>query len=338
MRAKGIFAIGVIAAAAFAPAAGAGTLDTVKSKGVLTCGVNPALAGFGIPDDKGNFTGIDVDYCRALAAAIFGDVTKVKFVALNAKDRIPALQSGEIDVLSRNTTWTSSRETTLGFLFGPPNYYDGQGFMVRKKLGVDSAKGLDGASVCVQQGTTTELNLADFFRSNNMKYESVAFAGEDETLKAYESGRCDAFTTDASGLYSERLRLINPDEHIVLPEIISKEPLAPAVRQGDDQWFNIIRWTSYAMITAEELDVTSKNVDEKIKSTDPNVRRLLGVEGDQGKALGLGNDWGYQIVKLVGNYGEIFDKNLGEGSPLKIKRGLNNLWNKGGLQYAPPIR
>lgn len=316
----------------------AGTLDTVKSKGMLTCGVNPTLAGFGMPDDKGNYTGLDVDFCRAMAAAIFGDPTKVKFIALNAKDRFTALQSGEIDVLSRNTTWTSSREATLGLLFGPPNYYDGQGFMVRKKLGVSSAKDLNGASICVQQGTTTELNLADYFRTNGMKYESVAFAGEDETLKAYESGRCDAFTTDASGLYAERLRLINPDEHMVLPEIISKEPLAPSVRQGDDQWFDVMRWTQFAMLIAEELGVTSKNVDDMMKSENPDVRRLLGVEGETGKSLGLPNDWAYKIVKTVGNYGEVFDKNVGEGSPLKIKRGLNALWNKGGLQYAPPIR
>ena len=300
--------------------------------------VNPALAGFGIPDDKGNYTGMDVDFCRAMAAAIFNDVTKVKFVALNAKDRFTALQSGEVDVLSRNTTWTSSRENTLGLLFGPPNYYDGQGFMVRKKMNISSAKQLDGASVCVQQGTTTELNLADYFRSNNMKYESVAFAGEDETLKAYESGRCDVFTTDASGLYSERLRLINPDEHMVLPEIISKEPLAPSVRKGDDQWFDIMRWTEFAMVNAEELGVTSKNVDDMKKSDNPNIRRLLGVEGDTGKAFGLTNDWAYNIIKLVGNYGEVFERNVGEGSPLKIKRGLNALWTKGGLQYAPPVR
>jgi len=318
--------------------ASAGTLDTVKGKGTLSCGANTGLAGFGIPDDKGQWTGLDVDVCRAIAAAVLGDGKKVKFVALDAKNRFTALQSGEVDVLSRNTTWTSSRESTLGLVFGPVTYYDGQGFLVKKKLNVSSAKDLNGASVCVQQGTTTELNLADYFRSNGLKYESVAFQSEDETLKAYESGRCDAFTTDASGLYAERLRLSNPDENIVLPEIISKEPLAPSVRQGDDQWYDAMRWSVYAMLNAEELGVTSKNVDDMRKSNNPNIRRLLGVEGDQGKGLGLTNDWAYNIIKQVGNYGEVFDRNVGDGSPLKIKRGLNALWDKGGLQYGPPIR
>jgi general L-amino acid transport system substrate-binding protein len=334
---KSLFASLILASLGMTAAASAATLDSVKQKGVLTCGVNPALAGFGIPDDKGNFTGLDVDFCRAVASAVFGDMTKVKFIALNATDRFTALQSGEIDLLARNSTWTSSRDAQ-GMLFGPVNFYDGQGFMVRKKLGVASAKDLNGASICVQQGTTTELNLADYFRSNNMKYDSVAFKGEDETLKAYESGRCDAFTTDSSGLYAERIRLVNPDDHIVLPEIISKEPLSPAVRQGDDQWFNIVRWTHYAMVNAEELGVTSKNVDEMMKSDNPNIRRLLGVEGEQGKGLGLPNTWAYSVIKNVGNYGEVFDRNVGDGSPMKIKRGLNALWTKGGLQYSPPIR
>nr|WP_131196325.1 amino acid ABC transporter substrate-binding protein [Lichenihabitans psoromatis] len=327
----------VAALAASTAVASAATLDTVKQKNVLTCGVNPSLAGFGIPDDKGQFTGLDVDFCRAVAASVLGDPTKVKFIALNATDRFTALQSGEIDLLARNSTWTSSRDQQ-GMLFGPVNFYDGQGFMVRKKLGVSSAKDLNGASICVQQGTTTELNLADYFRTNGMKYDSVAFKGEDETLKAYESGRCDAFTTDSSGLYAERIRLVNPDDHIVLPEIISKEPLSPAVRQGDDQWFNIVRWTHYAMVSAEELGVTSKNVDDMMKSDNPDIRRLLGVEGEQGKGFGLDKAWAYNVIKTVGNYGEVFDKNVGDGSPLKIKRGLNALWNKGGLQYAPPIR
>jgi general L-amino acid transport system substrate-binding protein len=321
-----------------AAAASAATLETVKQKGVLTCGANTGLAGFGLPDDKGNWTGLDVDFCRAVATAIFNDPSKVKFVPLNAKDRFTALQSGEVDVLARNGTWTMSREAQLGLLFGGVNYYDGQGFMVRKKLNVSSALELNGASVCVQQGTTTELNLADFFRANNLKYEGVVFASDEETIKAYESGRCDAFTTDSSGLYAERQKLVNPDEHIVLPEIISKEPLAPAVRQNDDKWFNIVRWTHFAMLTAEELGVTSKNVDEKLKSENPEVKRLLGTEGDFGKQLGLTNAWAYQIIKTVGNYGEVFDRNVGEGSKLKIKRGLNALWSKGGLQYAPPIR
>ncbi|WP_425374318.1 amino acid ABC transporter substrate-binding protein [Lichenihabitans psoromatis] len=335
---KRLFASLMVAALAASTAvASAATLDTVKQKNVLTCGVNPSLAGFGIPDDKGQFTGLDVDFCRAVAASVLGDPTKVKFIALNATDRFTALQSGEIDLLARNSTWTSSRDQQ-GMLFGPVNFYDGQGFMVRKKLGVSSAKDLNGASICVQQGTTTELNLADYFRTNGMKYDSVAFKGEDETLKAYESGRCDAFTTDSSGLYAERIRLVNPDDHIVLPEIISKEPLSPAVRQGDDQWFNIVRWTHYAMVSAEELGVTSKNVDDMMKSDNPDIRRLLGVEGEQGKGFGLDKAWAYNIIKTVGNYGEVFDKNVGDGSPLKIKRGLNALWNKGGLQYAPPIR
>ena len=269
---------------------------------------------------------------------MFGDATKVKYVPLNAKDRFPALQSGEVDVLVRNTTWTGSRDSSQGMIFGAVNFYDGQGFMVRKKLGVASAKDLNGASICVQQGTTTELNLADFFRTNGMKYDSIAFAGGDETVKAYESGRCDAFTDDQSGLYAERLKLADPDDSIVLPEVISKEPLASAVRQGDDQWLNVVKWTQYAMIDAEELGVTTKNVDEMLKSENPDIRRLLGVEGDIGKGFGLPNNWAYSIIKQVGNYGESFDRNVGEASKLHIKRGLNALWSKGGLQYAPPIR
>jgi general L-amino acid transport system substrate-binding protein len=334
------FAATIVAIAALGTvsAAAAGTLETVKQKGVLTCGANGEVAGFGLPDDKGNWTGLDVDFCRAVAAAIFNDASKVKFIALSAKDRFTALQSGEVDVLARNSTWTLSREAQLGLLFGGVNYFDGQGFMVRKKLNVSSALELNGASICVQQGTTTELNLADFFRANNLKYEGVVFATDQETVKAYESGRCDAYTTDSSGLYADRQKLVNPEEHIVLPEIISKEPLAPVVRKGDDKWFDIVRWTHFAMLTAEELGVTSKNVDEKLKADNPEIKRLLGTEGDFGKELGLSNAWAYQIIKLVGNYGEVFERNVGEGSKLKIKRGLNALWSKGGLQYAPPIR
>ena len=327
-----------LALCAGAGAAQAGTLDTVKQRGQLICGSNAGLAGFGLPDSNGNWTGLDVDYCRAVAAAVLGDPAKVKFIPLSAKDRFTALQSGEVDMLARNSTWTSSRDSTYGLVFAATNFYDGQGFMVRKKQNLTSAKELDGASICVQQGTTTELNLADYFRTNGMKYDSVAFADEDVVLKAYESGRCDALTTDSSGLYAERLRLAAPDDHMVLPEIISKEPLAAAVRQGDDQWFNIVKWTHFAMLDAEEAGVTSKNVDDMLKSENPDIRRLLGVEGDQGKGFGLDGKWAYNIVKMVGNYGEIFEKNVGESSPLKIKRGLNNLWNKGGLQYAPPIR
>jgi general L-amino acid transport system substrate-binding protein len=314
------------------------TLEKVKQRGVIVCGVHEGLPGFGLPDEKGNWSGLDVDFCRAYAAAIFSDPTKVKFRPLNAKDRFTALQSGEVDVLTRNTTWTMSRETTLGFLFASPNYYDGQGFIVRKKLNVTSATQLDGATVCVGQGTTTELNLADYFRSHNIKYEPVAFADADEVVKAYDAGRCDVYTDDATGLYGERIKMAVPDDNVILPEVISKEPLAPAVRQGDDKWFNIIRWSGYAMVQAEELGVTSKNADEMLKSTNPEIKRLLGVEGDFGKSLGLNNDWAYQIIKKVGNYGERFETDLGDGSQLKIKRGLNELWTKGGLQYSPPIR
>jgi general L-amino acid transport system substrate-binding protein len=324
--------------ALIAGSASAATLDTVKQRGVLNCGSNTGLAGFGQPDAQGSWTGLDVDYCRAVAAAVLGDANKVKFVPLSAKDRFTALQSGEVDVLVRNTTWTISRETSLGLEFTGVNYYDGQGFMVRKALKVASALELGGASVCVQQGTTTELNLADYFRANKLELKSVTFASSDETLKAYEAGRCDAFTTDASGLYAERLRLAKPDEHMVLPEIISKEPLGPVVRKGDDQWFDIVKWVQFAQVTAEELGITKANVDEKLKADSPDVKRLLGTEVKFGESLGLPNDWAVSVIKSVGNYGETFERNVGQGSPLKIARGLNALWSKGGLQYAPPIR
>jgi general L-amino acid transport system substrate-binding protein len=314
------------------------TLATVKDRGDLVCGANGTLAGFGIPDPQGNWTGFDVDFCRAVAAAIFNDPAKVKFVPLTAKDRFTALQSGEIDVLSRNTTWTLSRDASLGLDFAAVTFYDGQGFMVHKALKVSSALELSDAAVCVQQGTTTELNLADYFRSNHMSLKTVTFATADEALKAYESGRCDAYTTDSSGLYGERLQLAEPSQTIVLPEIISKEPLSPVVRHGDNQWTDIARWTHYVMVDAEELSVNKANVDEKKKSDDPETRRLLGVEGQYGEALGLTNDWAYRIVKHVGNYGESFERNIGQGSPLKIVRGLNALWTKGGLQYGPPVR
>ncbi|MFL5315458.1 MAG: amino acid ABC transporter substrate-binding protein [Microvirga sp.] len=337
-RAIATIAVGLAATLMASAASAQSTLNNVKQKGFLTCGSNPGLAGFGVPDAQGNWTGLDVDFCRALAAAIFNDPTKVRFIPLSAKDRFTALQSGEVDVLARNSTWSMSRDTQLGLDFPAVNYYDGQGFMVRKKLGVASAKELSGASVCTQQGTTTELNLADFFRANNLKYEVVAFATADETFKAYESGRCDAFTTDASGLYSERLKASAPDEHIVLPEIISKEPLGPAVRHGDNQWGDIVRWTHFAMINAEELGVTKANVDQMLKNDNPEIKRMLGSEGKFGEAVGLTNDWAFRIIKQVGNYGEVFEKNVGQGSPLKIQRGQNALWTKGGLQYAPPIR
>ena len=336
---KRVLGIVALTAAVFAvQSASAQTLKQVKDRGILNCGSNTGLAGFGLPDAQGKWTGLDVDTCRAVAAAVLGDASKVKFVPLSAKDRFTALQSGEVDVLARNTTWTSSRDTQLGLNFVGVNYYDGQGFMVRKALKVNSALELNEASVCVQQGTTTELNLADYFRANNMKLKTVTFASSDEAIKAYDSGRCDAFTTDASGLYAERLRVANSADHIVLPEIISKEPLGPAVRHGDDQWFDVVKWTYFAMLNAEELGITSKNVDEMLKSTSPDVKRLLGTEGNFGEQLGLPKDWAYKIVKLVGNYGEVFDRNVGAGSPLKIDRGLNKLWTKGGLQYAPPVR
>jgi len=331
-------AVAAIVACVDGAQAQSSTLAQIKSKGSVTCGVGPGLAGFGIPDAQGNWSGLDVDLCRSIAAAIFNDPSKVKFVPLSSKDRFTALQSGEVDLLSRNTTWTLSRDTSLGLNFAGVNYYDGQGFMIRKKLGVDSALKLAGASVCTQQGTTTELNLADYFRANKMKYEVVAFATSDETIKAYETGRCDAFTTDSSGLYAERLKLQVPEDHIVLPEIISKEPLGPVVRHGDDQWFDIVKWSFNAQLNAEELGITKANVDEMLKSENPEIKRFVGTEGKFGEALGLTNDWAYRIVKLVGNYGESFERNVGASSQLKIARGLNALWTKGGLQYAPPIR
>jgi general L-amino acid transport system substrate-binding protein len=300
--------------------------------------VTQGLPGFSSPDDKGNWTGFDVDLCRAIAAAIFDDPSKVRFTPLTAKDRFTALQSGEIDVLSRNTTWTLSRDTSLGLNFAGINYYDGQGFLIRKDKKVSSALELSGASICTQTGTTTELNVADFFRSRNMKYEVVAFNTADETIKAYEAGRCDVFTSDVSQLYSMRLKLANVADHIVLPEVISKEPLGPLVRHGDDQWFDIVKWVLFAMLNAEELNVTQKNLGEQMKSPNPDIKRLLGTEGNFGEQLGLNRDWVVRIVKHVGNYGESFDRNVGAGSKLGIERGLNRLWTKGGIQYAPPIR
>jgi general L-amino acid transport system substrate-binding protein len=314
------------------------TLKAVQDRGVLNCGSNGQLAGFGMPDPQGNWTGFDVDFCRAIAAAIFNDPTKVKFVPLIAANRFTALQSGEVDVLSRNTTWTMERDTTLGLDFAAVNYYDGQGFMVRKSLKVNSALELNDASVCVQQGTTTELNLADYFSANHMDLKSVTFATADEAVKAYDTSRCDSYTTDSSGLYAERLRLTDPSANIILPEIISKEPLSPAVRQGDDAWEDLVRWVHYAMVDAEEMGVNQNNVDDMLKSPAPDIRRLLGVQDQFGQPLGLSNDWAYRIIKQVGNYGESFERNIGQGSPLKIARGLNALWTKGGLQYGLPIR
>jgi general L-amino acid transport system substrate-binding protein len=319
-----------------AQTATAQTLKAVKDRGSLICGVSQGLPGFSTPDDKGNWTGLDVDFCRAIAAAIFNDPSKVKFTPLSAKDRFEPLKSGDIDVLSRNTTWTSSRDAL--FNFAAVTYYDGQGFLVRKALKVNSALELNGASVCTQTGTTTELNLADYFRANNMKYEVIAFGSADETVKAYEAGRCDAFTTDMSQLYAERLKLANVNDHAILAEIISKEPLGPLVRHGDDQWFDVVKWVHYAMLNAEELGVSQKTVGDAQKSNQPEIRRLVGAEGAYGEQLGLTKDWVVRIVKHVGNYGEVYDRNLGTGSKLNISRGLNRLWTKGGIQYAPPIR
>ncbi|MCO6050810.1 amino acid ABC transporter substrate-binding protein [Mesorhizobium sp. RP14(2022)] len=335
-------ALGTALLALGASAASADTLSDVKAKGFLQCGVNTGLAGFSAPDDKGEWTGIDADFCRAVAAAVFGDATKVRFSPLSAKERFTALQSGEVDILSRNTTWTVNRDTALGLNFVGVTYYDGQGFMLNSKKipGVNSALQLSGASVCVQSGTTTELNLADYFKANKMEYNPVVFEKVEEANAAYDAGRCDVYTTDQSGLYGTRLTLSNPDDHIVLPEIISKEPLGPAVRQGDDKWYHIVKWVYFAQLTAEELGITQANVEEMKNSENPEIRRVLGTEADTkiGTDLGLTNDWVVNIVKGVGNYGEMFERNVGSGSALKIARGLNGLWTKGGLQYAPPIR
>ncbi|KAA0695991.1 amino acid ABC transporter substrate-binding protein [Halopseudomonas laoshanensis] len=315
------------------------TLDEIQKKGFVQCGISDGLPGFSYADEKGNYLGLDVDVCRAVAAALFGDATKVRYSPLTAKERFTALQSGEVDVLSRNTTWTSSRDAGLGLNFTGVNYYDGQGFLVNKKLGVKSAKELDGATVCIQAGTTTELNAADYFRSNGMSFTPITYDTSDESAKSLESGRCDVLTSDQSQLYAQRIKLGSPDDYVVLPEVISKEPLGPVVRQGDDEWFNIVKWSLFAMLNAEELGVTSENVDEMAKSkANPDIARLLGGEGEYGKELKLPKDWAHQIIKQVGNYGESFERNVGAGSELKIERGLNALWNQGGVQYAPPVR
>ena len=315
------------------------TLDAVQKKGFVQCGISDGLPGFSYADAKGNYLGLDVDVCRAVAAAVFGDASKVKFSPLTAKERFTALQSGEVDILSRNSTWTSSRDAAMGISFSGVTYYDGQGFLVNKKLGVTSAKELDGATVCIQAGTTTELNLSDYFRANGLKYTPITYDTSDESAKSVEAGRCDVLTSDQSQLYAQRIKLAAPSEYVVLPEVISKEPLGPAVRQGDDEWFKIVRWTLFAMLNAEELGVDSQNVVETAKTTkNPDIARLLGTEGEFGKDLKLPKDWAVQIVKQVGNYAEVFNRNVGAGSELKIDRGLNALWNKGGLQYAPPVR
>ena len=319
-------------------AAQASTLDEVKKRGTLVCGVSTGLAGFSQKDEKGAWSGIDVDVCRAVAAAVLGDAKKVQYKPLTAKERFTALQSGEIDLLSRNTTWTHTRDTSLGLNFAGVNYYDGQGFMVSKNLGVKSALELDGAAVCIQAGTTTELNLADYFRANKMKYKAITFDTSDQTRAGFESGRCDVLTSDQSQLYAIRIGLKDPSAAVVLPEVISKEPLGPVVRQGDDQWFNIVRWSMISLVEAEFLGIDSSNAAKLKTSGNPSQKRLLGTEGDAGTKLGLSAEWAYNIVSQVGNYGESFERNVGEGSPLKIKRGLNAQWNKGGLMYSSPIR
>ena len=318
-----------------ANSASADTLDSVKSKGYVQCGVSTGLPGFSNADSSGNWKGLDVDVCRAVAAATLGDASKVKYTPLTAKERFTALQSGEIDMLSRNTTWTLTRDSSLGINFAGVNYYDGQGFMVTKSLGVKSALELDGAAVCLQAGTTTELNLADYFRLKGMKYKVVTYDTSDATIKGFEAGRCDMLTSDQSQLYALRIKLKKPGSAVVLPEVISKEPLGPVVRQGDDKWFNIVKWSLNAMINAEELGITSSNSNSMKNSKNPSVGRFM---SGQGEKLGLNDDWAYNIVKQVGNYGEAFERNVGKSSPLKISRGLNQLWSKGGLQYAPPIR
>ena len=334
-------ATAAVAALAFAVPVQAGpTLDAIKARGVVHCGVNTGLVGFSQPDAQGVWRGLDADVCRAVAAAVLGDGSKVKFFPYNAQQRFPALQSGEVDVLSRNTTWTLTRDTALGLNFVGVTYYDGQGFMVPKKLGVKSAKELNGATVCVQPGTTTELNLTDYFRATSMQFKPVVIQELAEVEKAFFEGRCDVYTTDASGLASTRAaKAGNPDDYLILPEIISKEPLGPAVRHGDDEWFDIVKWTVNALLEAEEYDVTQANVAQmKASSNDPNVKRLLGATPGMGKALNLSEDWAVNAIKAVGNYGEIFERNVGASTPLKLARGLNALWTKGGLMYGMPAR
>ena len=327
--------------AMFATGANAATtLEAVKAKGFIQCGVSQGVPGFSNPDDAGNWSGIDVDVCRAVAAAVFGDASKVKYSGLTAKARFTALSSGEIDILSRNTTWTMTRDTQLGLNFAGVNYYDGQGMMVPTALGVSSAVELDGANICTNTGTTTELNITDYFRMNGMKFNLVAFEKADDVVAAYDAGRCDVYTTDRSALAAQRTKLTAPDTHMVLPEIISKEPLGPVVRQGDDQWFNIVKWSLNAMINAEEMGITSANVNSMVydAGASPAEKRFVGKEGTFGQELGLQSDWAAQIISQVGNYGESYDRNVGPNTPVKLERGVNALWSQGGILYAPPIR
>jgi len=341
MNLKNVLAAGamVTMTCAALPAVAGVTLDAIKDRGTLLCGVSTGLAGFSNPDSGGNWTGLDVDVCKAVAAAVLGDADKIQFTPLTAQQRFTALQSGEVDMLSRNTTWTLTRDTSLGLNFAGVTFYDGQGFMVPKGLGVTSALELDGAAVCVQPGTTTELNLSDFFRANNMSFNPVVIESLDEVNAAYFAGRCDVYTTDASGLASIRSSVApNPDDHVILPEIISKEPLGPVVRHGDDEWLDVVKWTVFALIEAEEKGISSDNVDSMLNSTDPTVQRLLGTTAGMGEALGLPEEWAYNAVKQVGNYGEIFDRNVGPSTSLRLERGVNDLWSRGGLMYAMPAR
>jgi general L-amino acid transport system substrate-binding protein len=334
-------AVAAVLALAFVGAAHAGkTLDAIKQRGQLVCGVNPSLPGFSAADSQGNWTGLDVDVCKAIAATVLNDAGKIKWVPLNASQRFAALQSGEVDILSRNTTWTLTRDASLGLHFTGVTYYDGQGFMVTKKSKINSAKQLKGATVCVQSGTTTEKNLNDYSKANNLAMKPVVFETQEATNKAYFSGRCQAYTTDASGLASVRNKEAgNPEDHVILPELISKEPLGPSIRRGDDEFFAIVKWVVFALVEAEEYGITQANVDQmKVDSKDPVVQRILGTSEDTGKLLGLDKDWAYRAIKAVGNYGEVFERNVGPKSALKLPRGANNLWSKGGFMYAPPVR
>lgn len=329
-----------IAAAALAAATGAqaGTLDVIKERGEVRCGVSQGVLGFSAPDKNGAWSGFDVDFCRAVAAAALGNADKVAYVPLSTKDRFTALQSGEVDLLSRQTTWTLSRDTDLGMSFVGVNYYDGQAFMINKDVGVKSVKEISGASVCTETGTTTEQNMADYFSANKIEYQVIAFEKPDQTVQAFNTGRCDVYSTDASALYAQRLTLNDPDRFVVLPEVISKEPLGPAVRQGDDQWFKVVRWTLFALIEAEEMGITKDNAVSIAEDGTVAQKRFLGAESEVGKSMGLDPKWAYNAIAAVGNYGEIFERHLGKDSPLKIDRGLNRLWSDGGLMYAPPAR
>lgn len=318
--------------------ANAATLEDTIERGAVQCGVSDGLPGFSAPDGDGNWQGLDVDVCRAVAAAVLGDADAVNYISLNAVERFTALQSGEVDLLSRNTTWTTTRDTTLGLNFAGVNFYDGIGFMVSRDLGISGADELDGAAICIQTGTTTELNVADYFRANGMEFDPIVFDTSEQTVGGFQAGRCDVLTSDTSQLAALRIQLDDPEGSVILPDIISKEPLGPVVRQGDDTWFNIVKWSLFAMLNGEEYGVTSENVEEMLDSENPDIARLLGQDGNYGEGMGLEADWAYNILSQVGNYAESFERNVGMDSPLEIERGVNALWNQGGFQYAPPIR